>query len=102
MFSPMFLENKLKFSPYIKEAVIFGDKRDFVAALINIDPIVVGKWAEDRGISYTTFMDLSAQTGGGRPDQRSRWRNQPRAEKSTSGSNALPSSTSCWMWTTAN
>ena len=61
MFSPMFLENKLKFSPYIKEAVIFGDKRDFVAALINIDPIVVGKWAEDRGISYTTYMDLSAK-----------------------------------------
>ncbi len=59
MFSPMFLENKLKFSPYIKEVVIFGDQEDFVAALINIDPIVVGKWAEDRGISYTTFMDLS-------------------------------------------
>jgi long-chain acyl-CoA synthetase len=59
MFSPMFLENKLKFSPYIKEAVIFGDKRDFISALINIDPIVVGKWAEDRGVSHTTFMDLS-------------------------------------------
>ena len=59
MFSPMFLENKLKFSPYIKEAVIFGNKRDFVSALINIDPIVVGKWAEDRGISFTTYMDLS-------------------------------------------
>ena len=59
MFSPMFLENKLKFSPYIKEAVIFGDGRDYIAALINIDPIVVGKWAEDRGISFTTFMDLS-------------------------------------------
>lgn len=61
IFSPMFLENKLKFSPYIKEAVIFGDKRSFVAALINIDPIVVGKWAEDRGISFTTYMDLSAK-----------------------------------------
>jgi long-chain acyl-CoA synthetase len=59
MFSPMFLENKLKFSPYIKEAVIFGDKQDYVSALINIDPIVVGKWAEDRGISFSTFMDLS-------------------------------------------
>jgi long-chain acyl-CoA synthetase len=59
MFSPQFLENKLKFSPYIKEAVIFGDKMDFVAALINIDPIIVGKWAEDRGISFTTYMDLS-------------------------------------------
>jgi long-chain acyl-CoA synthetase len=61
MFSPMFLENRLKFSPYIKEAVIFGDKRDYVAALINVDPIVVGKWAEDRGISFSTYMDLSAQ-----------------------------------------
>ncbi|MBN2060534.1 MAG: AMP-binding protein [Deltaproteobacteria bacterium] len=61
MFSPMFLENRLKFSPYIKEAIIFGDKRDFIASLINIDPIVVGKWAEDRGISFTTYMDLSAK-----------------------------------------
>lgn len=61
MFSPMFLENRLKFSPYIKEAVIFGDKMDYVAALINIDPIVVGKWAEDRGVSFTTYMDLSAK-----------------------------------------
>jgi long-chain acyl-CoA synthetase len=62
MFSPMFLENKLKFSPYIKEAVIFGDGRDYIATLINIDPIVVGKWAEDRGISFTTFMDLSQKS----------------------------------------
>jgi long-chain acyl-CoA synthetase len=61
MFSPMFLENKLKFSPYVKEAVVFGDREDFIAALINIDPIVVGKWAEDRGISFTTFMDLSSK-----------------------------------------
>ncbi len=61
MFSPMFLENALKFSPYIKEAVIYGDKEDFVACLINIDPIVVGKWAEDRGISFTTYMDLSSK-----------------------------------------
>jgi long-chain acyl-CoA synthetase len=61
MFSPMFLENALKFSPYIKEAVIFGNKEDYVACLINIDPIVVGKWAEDRGISFTTYMDLSGK-----------------------------------------
>jgi long-chain acyl-CoA synthetase len=59
MFSPMFLENKLQFSPYIKEAVIFGDQEDYVAVLVNIDPIIVGKWAEDRGISFTTYMDLS-------------------------------------------
>lgn len=61
MFSPMFLENMLKFSPYIKEAVIFGNKEDFVASLINVDPVVVGKWAEDRGISFTTYMDLSGK-----------------------------------------
>ena len=61
MFSPMFIENRLKFSPYIKEAVVFGDKKAYVAALINVDPIVVGKWAEDRGISFSTFMDLSAK-----------------------------------------
>jgi long-chain acyl-CoA synthetase len=59
MFSPMFLENKLKFSPYVKEAVVFGDQRDYIAALINIEPIIVGKWAEDRGLSFTTYMDLS-------------------------------------------
>jgi long-chain acyl-CoA synthetase len=59
MFSPMFLENKLKFSPYIKEAVVLGDKQEFVSCLVNVDPVIVGKWAEDRGISFTTFMDLS-------------------------------------------
>ncbi|MBN1847409.1 MAG: AMP-binding protein [Deltaproteobacteria bacterium] len=61
MFSPMYLENRLKFSPYIKEAVIFGNQMDYVSALINVDPIVVGKWAEDRGISFTTYMDLSSK-----------------------------------------
>ncbi len=61
MFSPMFLENMLKFSPYIKEAVIFGNKEEYISCLINIDPIVVGKWAEDRGISFTTYMDLSGK-----------------------------------------
>jgi len=61
MFSPMFLENKLKFSPYIKEAVIFGNQQDYIAALINIDPIIMGKWAEDNQISYTTYMDLSGK-----------------------------------------
>ncbi|MCG6929408.1 MAG: AMP-binding protein [Desulfofustis sp.] len=59
MFSPMFLENRLKFSPYIKEAVIFGDQQAYVSALVNVDPIVVGKWAEDRGLSFSTFMELS-------------------------------------------
>ncbi|MCX7850652.1 long-chain fatty acid--CoA ligase [Thermus sp.] len=58
-FSPQFVENKLKFSPYIKEAVVFGDRKPYLAAFINIDPQTVGKWAEDRGLAYTTYLDLS-------------------------------------------
>jgi long-chain acyl-CoA synthetase len=62
MFSPQFIENKLKFSPFIKEAVIYGGGQDFVASMINIDPMTVGKWAEDRGLSYTTYVDLSQRS----------------------------------------
>ncbi len=59
VFSPQFIENKLKFSPYIKEAVVFGDGKPFLTAFLNIDPQTVGKWAEDRGLAYTTYLDLS-------------------------------------------
>ena len=45
-FAPQFIENKLKFSPFIREAVAFGDQRPFVAAMIAIDMTTVGKWAE--------------------------------------------------------
>jgi long-chain acyl-CoA synthetase len=58
-FSPQYIENKLKFSPYIKEAVVIGQDRPYVAALINIDMATVGKWAESRQISFTTYTDLS-------------------------------------------
>lgn len=62
-FSPQFIENKLKFSPYIKEAVVFGGgDRPFVTAMINIDMENVGKWAEDNQIAYTTFTDLSQKS----------------------------------------
>jgi long-chain acyl-CoA synthetase len=60
-FSPQFIENKLKFSPYIKECVCLGDKRDFIASMICIDYPNVGKWAESRRISYTTYTDLAAK-----------------------------------------
>jgi long-chain acyl-CoA synthetase len=59
-FAPQFLENKLKFSPFINEAVAFGHDRPFVAAMIAINAETVGKWAERRGIGYTSFQDLSA------------------------------------------
>jgi long-chain acyl-CoA synthetase len=58
-FAPTYIENKLKFSPYIKEAVVVGQERPWVAAIINIDFEVVGKWAERRGIPYTNYTDLS-------------------------------------------
>jgi long-chain acyl-CoA synthetase len=59
MFAPKYLENKLKFSPYIKEAVTLGPGRPYVTALINIDLGAVGNWAERRGIAYTSYTDLS-------------------------------------------
>src|SRR5919109_1322203 len=58
-FAPTYIENKLKFSPYIKEAVVVGQGRPYVAAMITIDAAVVGKWAEKRGIPYTSYTDLS-------------------------------------------
>ena len=58
-FAPQFIENKLKFSPYIREAVAFGHERPFVAAMIAIDLNTVGNWAERRGVPYTSYMDLS-------------------------------------------
>ena len=59
IFAPKYLENKLKFSPYIKEAVCVGDGRDFVSALINIDLSSVGNWAERRNLAYTSYADLA-------------------------------------------
>ncbi len=61
MFAPKYLENKLKFSPYVREAVCHGDGREFVAAFINIDLEAVGNWAERNGIAYTSYTDLAAR-----------------------------------------
>jgi long-chain acyl-CoA synthetase len=58
-FAPQFIENKLKFSPYIREAVAFGNGHGFVSSMIAIDLGTVGAWAERRGLAYTSFMDLS-------------------------------------------
>ena len=59
IFAPKYVENKLKFFPYIKEAVAFGDKREQVCAFINIDLEAVGNWAEKRGLPYSGYADLS-------------------------------------------
>ncbi len=59
-YAPQYIEGRLRFSPYVKDAMVIGGKdKDFVSAIINIDFAMVGKWAERKGIPYTTFVDLS-------------------------------------------
>jgi len=60
LFAPKYLENRLKFSPWIKEAVAFGDQKSFVVALLNIELESVGNWAERRGLRYTSYADLAS------------------------------------------
>ena len=59
LFAPKYLENKLKFFPYLKEAVAFGDKRSRVCAFINIDMEAVADWAERRNIAFSGYTDLA-------------------------------------------
>jgi long-chain acyl-CoA synthetase len=59
LFAPKYVENKLKFFPYIKEAVAFGDKRETVCAFVNIDIEAVGNWAERRNLPYAGYADLA-------------------------------------------
>jgi long-chain acyl-CoA synthetase len=60
-FSPALIENKLKFSPFVREAVVLGEERPHVVALIQIDMGNVGTWAETRRLPFTTFKDLSGK-----------------------------------------
>ena len=59
VFAPQYVENRLKFSLFIKEAVAIGRERPYVTALLNIDLDTVGNWAERQGIGYTSYMDLA-------------------------------------------
>jgi long-chain acyl-CoA synthetase len=61
MFAPQYVENKLKFFPYIKEAVAFGNGRTMCCAFINIDVQAVGNWAERRNLAYAGYADLAAK-----------------------------------------
>ncbi|QUS55322.1 AMP-dependent synthetase/ligase [Pseudovibrio brasiliensis] len=60
MFAPKYIENKLKFFPNIKEAVTFGNERDYVCAFVNIDLVAVGNWAERNNIAYASYQELAA------------------------------------------
>jgi len=59
-YAPQYIEGRLRFSPYIKDAMVIGGRdKDFVSAIINMDFAMVGKWAERNRLPYTTFVDLS-------------------------------------------
>ncbi|MFA7504091.1 MAG: AMP-binding protein [Burkholderiaceae bacterium] len=60
-FIPTYIENRLKFSQYIKDACVLGDARDYLAVLVAIDWDAVGHWAQERGVAYTSFAELSQQ-----------------------------------------
>jgi long-chain acyl-CoA synthetase len=61
MFAPKYIENKLKFFPFVKEAVAFGDRREKVCAFVNIDFEAVGNWAERRNLPYAGYTDLAGK-----------------------------------------
>ncbi len=63
MFAPKYIENKLKFFPFIKEAVAFGHKKDHVSAFLCIDIEAVGNWAERHNLAFSGYTDLSAKSG---------------------------------------
>jgi long-chain acyl-CoA synthetase len=60
LFAPKYIENKLKFYPNIREAVSFGDRRDCVCAMLNIDLTAIGSWAERNNIAYASYQELAA------------------------------------------
>jgi long-chain acyl-CoA synthetase len=58
-FSPQYLETRLKFSPYIKDSWVIGHQLDYITAVMCIDYSVVGKWADEKKLNYTSYQELS-------------------------------------------
>ena len=69
LFAPKYIENKLKFFPNIKEAVAFGQDRDYVTAFLNIDLEAVGSWAERNNVAYASYQELAAIRRSTRPSR---------------------------------
>jgi long-chain acyl-CoA synthetase len=59
LFAPKYIENKLKFFPNIREAVAFGDRRDFVCVMLNIDLAAIANWAERHGVTYGSYQEIA-------------------------------------------
>ena len=98
LFAPKYVENKLKFFPYIKEAVAFGDKRDKVCAFVNIDIEAVGNWAEKRNLPLRQLRRPGAEAGGARRSSASASRRSTPTSPPTSASPAARSAAS-WSCT---
>jgi len=58
-FAPQYLETRLKFSPYVKDSWVIGNKKDYITAVLCIDYAVVGKWADEKKLNYTSYPELS-------------------------------------------
>ncbi|MBW2590453.1 MAG: AMP-binding protein [Deltaproteobacteria bacterium] len=58
-FAPQYLETRLKFSPYVKDSWVIGNKKDYITAVLCIDYAVVGKWADENKLNYTSYTELS-------------------------------------------
>jgi long-chain acyl-CoA synthetase len=58
-FAPQYLETRLKFSPYIRDSWVIGDEKDYISAVLCIDYAVVGKWADEKKLNYTSYQELS-------------------------------------------
>jgi len=61
-FAPQYLETRLKFSPYIRDSWVIGDKKDYITAVLCIDYAVVGKWADEKKLNYTSYQELSQRS----------------------------------------
>ncbi len=61
-FAPQYLETRLKFSPFVQESWVIGDNREYVTTVMCIDYAVVGKWADDKKLNYTSYPELSQKT----------------------------------------
>lgn len=61
-FAPQYLETRLKFSPFVQESWVIGDNREYVTAVMCINYAVVGKWADDKKLNYTSYPELSQKT----------------------------------------
>ncbi len=61
-FAPQYLETRLKFSPYIRDSWVIGDKKDYITAVLCIDYAVVGKWADEMKLNYTSYQELSQRS----------------------------------------